>query len=96
MAIRPLLETKGFTGEEVLEDLDIGLDNEGDLAVILDFEDMDDQVTLNSREVGASVLNHCIEQGIPLPRGSYKELTMRGGYGCDGCTDGIRRSTNPR
>ncbi len=55
------------------------LDEEGEVRVSFDMPS-GEKVTFASREVGAAVLNHCIEVGIPLPRGSYKELAIRGDH----------------
>ena len=78
VALRPILETKGLSGEEILDDMTIDLDGEGEVMVELTLNERDEPIILNSREIGAAVLNHCIEAKIPLPRGAYKELALRG------------------
>ncbi|GHF12325.1 hypothetical protein GCM10017044_02830 [Kordiimonas sediminis] len=78
IALRPLLEMKGLTGEEIVEGLEIGLDDNDEVMLTICFDDSTDNIVLFSKEIGAAILNHCIDQGIPLPRGSYKELTTRG------------------
>lgn len=55
------------------------LDDEGEVRVSFKMSD-NSQVVFQSGEVGPVVLNHCIEVGVPLPRGSYKELAIRGDH----------------
>ena len=78
LALRPVLEGRGMATNPPLRDVISELDNEGEVTVRFILTDGSDPILFNSREVGASVLNHCIDQGIPLPRGSYKELAIRG------------------
>jgi hypothetical protein len=77
-ALIPLLDAKEISISESPLKVENTFDNEGEVSVAYFPSDGSDAVTFNSREVGAAVLNHCIELGIPLPRGSYKELTLRG------------------
>lgn len=53
------------------------LDDQGEVVVRFKLSDGSD-LTFESGDVGPAVLNHCIRVGIPLPRGSYKELAIRG------------------
>ena len=72
--------------EERVEDTSIepvavksALDEEGEVNVTFDLSD-GNQIAFESAEVGPIVLNHCIEVGVPLPRGAYKELAIRGDH----------------
>ncbi len=80
LALRPVLEGRGMQTDMDIEDIISRLDREGEVNVSLILPDGADPVLFSSREVGAAVLNHCIDQGIPLPRGSYKELAIRGDH----------------
>lgn len=80
LALRPVLEGRGKSSNLPLRDIISQLDEEGEVSVRLELSDGSDPVLFNSREVGAAVLNHCIDQGVPLPRGSYKELAIRGDH----------------
>ncbi|MCJ9428211.1 hypothetical protein [Kordiimonas marina] len=80
LALRPILEGKGMSGNPPLKDVISFLDEDGDVTVRFDLTDGSDSIVFSSREVGAAVLNHCIERGIPLPRGAYKELAIRGDH----------------
>lgn len=77
MALRPVLESRGQNVNIVPDKMDLSLDGENEVSVVYHINGKAD-IHFNSREVGAAVLNHCIESGIPLPRGSYKELAVRG------------------
>jgi len=77
-ALIPLLDAKEVSTSEPPLKLESSFDKEGEVVVSYFPADGADAIVFNSREVGAVVLNHCIEAGIPLPRGSYKELTLRG------------------
>jgi len=55
------------------------LNNQGEIAVSIT-GDGGGVANFESKDVGVAVLNHCIERGIPLPRGSYKELAIRGDH----------------
>ncbi len=77
-ALIPLLDAKEVSTSKQPLKVETAFDNEGEVAVTYFPADGSDGVSFNSREIGAAVLNHCIEMGIPLPRGSYKELTLRG------------------
>ncbi len=78
LALRPLLEGRGLSADVSVTKIQPSLDAEGEVQVTLHHSDNDEAETFISRELGAAVLNHCIDQGIPLPRGSYKELAIRG------------------
>lgn len=80
LALRPVLESRGASANPPISNITSLLDDEGEVTVRFDLSDGSDPVLFNSREVGAAVLNHCIDQGIPLPRGSYKELAIRGSH----------------
>jgi len=81
IALRPVLEGRGMSGDMDIADIVSELDNEGEVNVSIHLPKGEgDPILFTSREVGAAVLNHCIDQGIPLPRGSYKELAIRGDH----------------
>lgn len=80
LALRPVLEGRGMTSSPPLKDVISQLDEEGEVSVRMILSDGSDPIAFSSREVGAAVLNHCIDQGVPLPRGSYKELAIRGDH----------------
>ncbi|NVJ70135.1 MAG: hypothetical protein HWE08_07270 [Alphaproteobacteria bacterium] len=80
LALRPVLEGRGKPGTPPLKDIISELDSEGEVSVQMILSDGSEPILFNSREVGAAVLNHCIDQGVPLPRGSYKELAIRGDH----------------
>ncbi|NVJ98813.1 MAG: hypothetical protein HWE25_11710 [Alphaproteobacteria bacterium] len=80
LALRPVLESQGKTSNLPLKDVISRLDEEGEVSVTLVLSDGTDPIKFGHREVGAAVLNHCIDQGVPLPRGSYKELAIRGDH----------------
>jgi len=77
-ALVPLLDAKEIPTSITPKKVETRFDNEGEVEVTYHRSDSDDIVVFNSREVGAVIVNHCIERGVPLPRGSYKELTLRG------------------
>ena len=79
LALRPLLEGQGVAADANILGVHNGLDDEGEVQIKVDVMDQD-PIEFSSREIGAAVLNHCIDQGIPLPRGSYKELAIRGNH----------------
>jgi len=80
LALRPVLEGRGQSTNPPLKNIISELDEEGEVSVQMVLSDGSDTILFNSREVGAAVLNHCIDQGVPLPRGSYKELAIRGDH----------------
>jgi hypothetical protein len=80
LALRPVIEGRGIDGNVNIEEITSTLDNDGEVNVRIDVADGGEPILFSSREVGAAVLNHCIDQGIPLPRGSYKELAIRGDH----------------
>ena len=77
-ALKPLLEAKEIPTSLAPKQVKNRFDDDGEVAVDYHRSDVDEVVTFNNREVGAVIVNHCIERGVPLPRGSYKELTLRG------------------
>lgn len=79
LALRPVIEGRGMSADVSVAAINTGLDDEGEVAVTVEVTDGED-MQFSSRELGAAVLNHCIDQGIPLPRGSYKELATRGDH----------------
>lgn len=79
LALRPVIEGRGMSVDLDITAINTGLDDEGEVAVSIEVAD-GETIQFASREVGAAVLNHCIDQGIPLPRGSYKELATRGDH----------------
>lgn len=78
LALRPLLESRGVSSDISVTDIESSLDAEGEVVVRIHQADSEEPIDFVSKEVGSAVLNHCIDQGIPLPRGSYKELAIRG------------------
>ena len=78
LALRPLMATKALAPETEPDEIITGLDNEGE--VLITYKIGADDHTFTSKEVGAAILNHCIESSIPLPRGSFKELALRGDH----------------
>ncbi len=78
VAMRPALEGRGKDEGFIPSEIIAGLDTEGE--VILTFMADGGDIEFGSKELGASILNHCIDMGIPLPRGSYKELALRGDH----------------
>lgn len=79
LALRPVIEGRGISADISIAAINTGLDDEGEVAVSIEVTD-GENLLFSSRELGAAVLNHCIDQGIPLPRGSYKELATRGDH----------------
>lgn len=79
IALKPVLQAKGLEPDLDPDQIVTCLDSEGDVAVHYKMSGSDD-VNFESREVGPAVLNHCIENDIPLPRGAYKELALRGDH----------------
>lgn len=80
LALRPVIEGRGMQSDMDIEEIISTLDSDGEVNVRIVLPDGAEPVLFSSREVGAAVLNHCIDQGIPLPRGSYKELAIRGDH----------------
>lgn len=80
LALRPVLEGRGMSTSPPLKSVESRLDEEGEVSVKFMLTDGSEPILFSQREVGAAVLNHCIEQGVPLPRGSYKELAIRGDH----------------
>lgn len=76
-ALQPILVAKKLATDRTPVSIECHLDESDDVTVTFNYEG-DDPVTFTSREVGAAVINHCIEKSIPLPRGAYKELVTRG------------------
>lgn len=80
IALKPILQARGKDPELMPDEIRSATTDDDDVEVSYAFDDGSETLTFNSREVGAAVLNHCIEVGIPLPRGSYKELATRGDH----------------
>lgn len=78
VALKALLAAKGEDTQILPKKIQCLMNDQNDVEVHYIYHDRPDPIIFNSREVGACLLNHCIEQGIPLPRGSYKELSTRG------------------
>lgn len=76
-ALRPLLISRELAEDYKPEEIIPSLDPEGDVTVVYKCTDNDD-ILFKNTELGAAILNHCIESEIPLPRGSHKELALRG------------------
>lgn len=79
-ALRPIVEARGLSVDLIPSTIEMGLDphQEEEIQVTYGLGSDKDDVVFNSREIGAAILNHCIERGIPLPRGCQKELAIRG------------------
>ena len=58
----------------------VSLNDDGEVCATIEMADGSEAASVDSAELGPAVLNHCIDQGIPLPRGSYKELAIRGDH----------------
>lgn len=80
VALRPILESRGIGGDIPVRAISARLSDEGEVAATIEMTDGSEPVVVESGELGPAVLNHCIDQGIPLPRGSYKELAIRGDH----------------
>lgn len=80
LALRPILEARGLGIDLPVRNISAKLSEEGDVAATIELSDGSAPVVVDSGELGPAVLNHCIDQGIPLPRGSYKELAIRGDH----------------
>jgi len=80
IALRPVMEGRGIKADMDMEDIISSLDGDGEVNVRIVLPNGAAPILFSSREVGAAVLNHCIDQGVPLPRGSYKELAIRGDH----------------
>jgi len=80
LALRPVIESRGLPADLEIEEIQSELDREGEVSVRIVLPDGAEPLLFASREIGAAVLNHCIDQGVPLPRGSYKELAIRGDH----------------
>ncbi|WND04129.1 hypothetical protein QGN29_07055 [Temperatibacter marinus] len=79
IALKPLLSSRELSEDYEPQEILTGLDTDGDVVVTYKGEDAG-EVIFESQELGAAILNHCIESEIPLPRGSYKELALRGDH----------------
>ncbi len=80
VALSSLMEEQGVTSEMTASKIETTMNDEGDVIVIIAHEETDAPLTFEGKELGTAILNHCIARGIPLPRGSYKELTIRGDF----------------
>lgn len=78
LALKPVVISKGHEKAGEPNDIVVGLNPDGDVQVVYKCADQD--IVFETKELGVAVLNHCIEREIPLPRGSYKELAMRGDH----------------
>ncbi len=77
LALSGLVEDRagGATASGVIAELD----DQGEIEVRVQ-TDSGGELHFEGKDIGVAVLNHCIERGIPLPRGSYKELAIRGDH----------------
>ncbi len=80
LALRPILESRGMAADLPVRSISAKLNDDGDVAATIEMTDGSEPVVIEGGELGPAVLNHCIDQGIPLPRGSYKELAIRGDH----------------
>ncbi len=80
IALHPLLEAKGIGTQTSIKDVSSEVNSDGEVAVAIEAEGQSEAIIFIGKEVGVAVLNHCIDRGIPLPRGSYKELAIRGDH----------------
>lgn len=80
LALRPVMESNSMNADVLLKNISVRLNDEGEVSAILEPADGSAPMVFDSPELGPAVLNHCIDQGIPLPRGSYKELAIRGDH----------------
>ncbi len=80
VALRPVLEGRGLTADIPVRTISARVNADGEVAATIEMTDGSEPVIVDSGELGPAVLNHCIDQGIPLPRGSYKELAIRGDH----------------
>lgn len=79
IALKPVLQDREMDAETDPSEIVTKLDDAGEVSVLYKMNGSDD-IIFEGRELGAAVLNHCIENDIPLPRGSYKELALRGDH----------------
>lgn len=80
VALRPVLEGRGLAADMPVRTISARVNDDGAVAATIEMTDGSAPVVVDSGELGPAVLNHCIDQGIPLPRGSYKELAIRGDH----------------
>lgn len=80
VALRPIIENRGMPADIPVRTISARLNEDGEVAATIEMTDGTEPVIVESGELGPAVLNHCIDQGIPLPRGSYKELAIRGDH----------------
>ena len=80
VALRPIIENRGMNADMPVKTISAKLNAEGEVAATIEMTDGSEPVVIEGSELGPAVLNHCIDQGIPLPRGSYKELAIRGDH----------------
>ena len=78
VALAPLVEDAGIENPESPKSINIGHDDLGEIVVNLSYEGKKEPITFDHMEAGRAILHHCIAQRIPLPRGSHKELALRG------------------
>lgn len=80
IAIRPILDSRGMAANQSVQTISANLNEEGEVAVTIEMTSESEPLVIDSNEIGPALLNHCIDQSIPLPRGSYKELAIRGDH----------------
>ncbi len=80
VALRPILDARGMAADLPVRTISARSNEDGEVSATIEMTDGSDPVVVESGELGPAVLNHCIDQGIPLPRGSYKELAIRGDH----------------
>lgn len=80
LALRSILEGRGHSMDMAVKNVSAKLNDAGEVTAVVELSDGSAPIVVETAEVGPAVLNHCIDQGIPLPRGSYKELAIRGDH----------------
>lgn len=80
MAVQPILKERGFDTDTPVASVNASFDDASEVVVTVKTSDEAEPIVIETGELGPAVLNHCINNGIPLPRGSYKELTLRGDH----------------
>ena len=78
VALAPLLEEAGVSDSEIPTAISFRHDDLGEVVIELDYDVRDARLAFDHMEAGRAILHHCIAQRIPLPRGSHKELALRG------------------
>ncbi len=80
VALRPILESRGMAADLPMRAISAKVNDEGEVAATIEMTDGSEPIVIEGGELGPAVLNHCIDHGIPLPRGCYKELAIRGDH----------------